>query len=463
MVQKMSAVAPMVVDQLAQWCAAFNAPGAGLVIWHKNKRYATHFGFADFKRQEPVQPSTRFNLGSITKLYVATQCWQAILAGKLELDIPLRNQWPKLALPASVETKITARHLLTHRAGFEGDVFEDVGATPDALKNFTEYCTDLGSSFAPGEVYSYCNVGYVILGRVLELIYEDDWDNVLQTQLLLPLGLHHSGTPFAPPKVKGPMAVGHSGTAHDWAPIDHLKTLRSNGPCGATAFATVDDLADFGLHHMASALHGNDLFPQEFYQRMTRRELEVPSPNGWHGFGLGVMHFDRESRVLGHNGAVDGTWSYLRYVPDSQLVIALMVNGGDGNGIATELTKAVFPALSDAQPILPPQLPTRTNAEDLLPYVGRYAAKNYHLDVTLCEEGESLTVRYVPNAAARDLPSSYEVTLRHEGKGRFIAQMPGSAVASYQTFQPYGGIAAGILNFRGRSVLNSALITGAQT
>jgi CubicO group peptidase (beta-lactamase class C family) len=457
------AAADALVARLPAWCHEFGVPGGGLVCWQRGRRSATFCGIADVRSGAPVQEDTRFNLGSIVKLYTATMCLQGVQRGVLNLDRPLQADWPELPLPGPWASQITLRHLLTHQGGFEGDVFDDMGTGADALARFAAHCQGLPAPFSPGEVYSYSNVGYALLGRLLELLHGTDWDTALQRTLAQPLGLVDTGTPFVPAQRLGPTAmataIGHGGSAGAWQVIDNLRFLRSNGPCGATATATVDDLARFGLLHLQAAAGQGPLLAARHHAAMCRRAVRVPCPNGWTAFGLGVMHFevdDSDGDILGHNGAIDGVWTFLRFVPRLDLVMALMVNGGDATGLVAALNEAAFPALGPARPSRPPELPAVRSKASFTAYLGRYGSDRYHVDVTAAGTDGGVMARFVPSAAARDFGAPYEVMLEADEvatqPGRFIGRMPGSSVASYQAFLPRGTDPAGILNFRGRAL-----------
>lgn len=444
------------VARLPDWCERFGVPGAGMVTWVRGHRSAAFTGIADVRSGAPVQAETRFNLGSIVKLYVATMCLRAVQQGRLSLDRPLQSDWPELPLPGACAREITLRHLLTHTGGFEGDVFDDMGAGADALALFATHCSSLPAPFRPGEIYSYSNVGYALLGRLLELVHRCDWDTALQLDLLEPFGLTETGTPFAPAPTLGPLALGHGGPRNAWQVIDNLRLLRANGPCGATATTSVDDLARFGLLHLRAHAGQGGLLDSHHHGALCQRAVSVPAPNAWTGFGLGMMHFDDDGDILGHNGAIDGVWTFLRFVPRLNLVLALMVNGGDAAGLMTEVSRAAFPHAEGLHPCEPPAEPTTAAAVPLEAYTGRYGSTRYRVEVACAAPHGGLLARFVPGPAARDFGAPFEVLLRHDDAatrpGRFIGRMPGSSVSSYQTFLPLGADPAGVFNFRGRSL-----------
>lgn len=454
--QRISEGAEALARRWAELCQVHGAPGGGLVVLHGGKRWAAWHGLANAATGAPVTADTCFNYGSVTKLLVATQCMQAVERGALALDIPLHAMWPELPLPGPWRDQITLAHLLRHQGGFEGDNFDDTGIGPDALARFAELCQSLPASFPPGTVHSYSNVGYALLGRLLEMVYDCPWDDTLQRTLAGPLELRSVGTPFVRGFDGGMQARGHAGSEGDWRPIDHLRLLRGNGPCGATVTGTVDDLAKFGLAHVNASRGCGGMLSPGWHAAMCKPQVTVPCPNGWSSFGLGVMHFDEAGRLAGHNGAVDGVWSHLRWVADDDLVLAFIVNGGDGPALAAAVHAAAFPALADVEPVSAAQAGAHVPPEAASRWAGHYGSDRYRVEV--CAGGEPLRLQatYRPSPRARDLGDAFTVDLLQPQnmapRGRFLVQLPHTRLPSYVAFLGAEDHPPQALNFRGRTL-----------
>ncbi len=130
-----------------------------------------------------------FQIGSITKVWTATLVMQLVDEGRIELDAPVRRYLPGFRVAdEAVSDAVTIRHLLTHTSGIDGDHFADTGRGDDALERYVESCAELPQVHPLGATYSYCNTGYTVLGRVLELVADTVWDDLLRTRLVQPLG-----------------------------------------------------------------------------------------------------------------------------------------------------------------------------------------------------------------------------------------------------------------------------------
>ena len=134
---------------------------------------------------------------------------QLVDDGLLDLDQPLLNYLPELVIgDMEAAAALTTRHLLTHTAGFEGDIFTDTGRGEDAIEKYVATLTDLPQLFAPGETFSYNNTAFVVLGRLVEVLRGKPYDEVLLERIAGPLGLERvSPSPYE--AIRHRAATGH--------------------------------------------------------------------------------------------------------------------------------------------------------------------------------------------------------------------------------------------------------------
>jgi CubicO group peptidase (beta-lactamase class C family) len=99
---------------------------------------------------------------------------------------------------------ITIGQLMTHTAGFGGDVFTDTGYGDDCVEKYVTSLTGQDQLFLPGEYYSYNNAGFVVLGRVIEVLCGKSFDQCLKEHLIGPLKLTHAATGRTRPSCTGP-------------------------------------------------------------------------------------------------------------------------------------------------------------------------------------------------------------------------------------------------------------------
>ena len=141
--------------------------GAQVAVLHDGEIVEAAAGVRNNVTNEPVTSDTLFQIGSITKVWTATLIMQLANEGLLDLDRPVRDVLPEFRVADEQAAKvITPRHLLSHTAGFEGDLKFETGSGDDMLARYVELLADAAQSSPPGELYSYCNSGYTVLGRM---------------------------------------------------------------------------------------------------------------------------------------------------------------------------------------------------------------------------------------------------------------------------------------------------------
>ena len=107
--------------------------------------------------------------------------------------------------------EVTVRHLLSHSSGLDGDIFTDTGRGDDCVEKYVALLADADRAFAPGAAYSYCNSGFVVLGRIIEVLDGRTWDASLRARLVEPLGLVDTVT-LPDEAILRRAAAGHRGT-----------------------------------------------------------------------------------------------------------------------------------------------------------------------------------------------------------------------------------------------------------
>src|SRR5712692_5041365 len=159
---------------------------------------ASTYGFADRKAGAKVQPNTLFEIGSISKSFVALSLMQMREEGKFDSSKPITTYLPWLKIDSKY-APITGHHLLSHTSGLPDGVPLELIGLDQAL------CT----GFAPGEHFAYSNIGYDLLGRVLEAIDRQPLAAVLRRRVLDPLGMS-SSEPVITNAIRPRMAIGYA-------------------------------------------------------------------------------------------------------------------------------------------------------------------------------------------------------------------------------------------------------------
>jgi CubicO group peptidase (beta-lactamase class C family) len=409
--------------------------GASVAVLHDGVVRTGVTGVLNQRTGVEVTADSLFQIGSITKVWTATMILQHVEAGAIELDAPVTTYLPgwRLADPDATE-RVTVRHLLTHTSGMDGDHFLDTGRGDDCLEKYAASCATLGQTHAPGETLSYCNTGYSLLGRMLELLDGAVWDAVLRQRLLGPLGLRHTVT-LPEEALLHRAAVGHIGRPGEDPKPTRLWTLqRAAGPAGLIC-STATDVLTFAQLHLdgGTTANGERLLSAGSVAAMQEPQAEIPDPYalGAQHWGLGWFLMDwGGTRLYGHDGGTVGQSAQLRVLPDQGAAVCILMNGGRAPAsFARRVLEAVVRPLAGVGPPPPPPPPEVTPDLDLDRFVGGYERLSCRLEVTRKDDDPgALMLTHTPTGELADLmrmpPNVYDLTPLAED-GRFLATMPG--------------------------------------
>ncbi|MDI7261747.1 MAG: serine hydrolase domain-containing protein [Thermodesulfobacteriota bacterium] len=175
----------------------YDIPGASLAVAFNGKLIlARGYGYAkkSLTGKIPVQPQSRFRFASLSKPLTAAAIMLLAEEGKFSLDDQIISLLQELGPQKIRDTRIsqiTVRNLLEHRGGFDSNIsgdpmFLNQPPCPGNLKSFLAQKLD----FTPGEKYVYSNIGYCILGRVIEKVTSKSYENFVKERVLEPVGAH---------------------------------------------------------------------------------------------------------------------------------------------------------------------------------------------------------------------------------------------------------------------------------
>jgi CubicO group peptidase (beta-lactamase class C family) len=387
--------------RLEELIAEHKVPGAVLGILHDGEVHEMAAGVLNKNTGYPVTTDSVFQIGSITKAWTATVVMQLVDEGKLDLDEPVRTYLPDFEVAdADVTAKVTLRHLLAHTSGIQGDHFEDTGRGDDCLERYVASCASLSQNHELGATMSYCNSGYSVVGRALEVVEGKVWDQVMRERLFQPLGLTHTGT-LPEEAILHHVAVGHlaleEGADPGVAPVWVLP--RSAGPAGLIN-STARDVLAFARMHLdgGTAVDGTRVLSDASVAAMQEPQIDVPDRytlgDQW---GLGWILFHWDGRFLyGHDGATLGQGAFLRVLPDAGLAVTLLTNGGGARDLYQALFATVLDELAGLSMPATPSAPATPLELDLSPYEGTFERLNVkvelvrngdHLDATMTTSG----------------------------------------------------------------------------
>jgi CubicO group peptidase (beta-lactamase class C family) len=367
-------------DLLRRHASTSLVPGAAIGVLRDGAVTTACYGLADVSTGEPVTPETLFSVGSLTKSMVATVIVRLAEAGRLSLDDHVAAHVPELR-DSGWARRATLRDLLANRSGIPlrvGLEFDFAGreqADDGALSRLVEDVAAVEPSATSW--WSYTNVGWCVLGRVIETATDASWGEAMRHHLAA-AGLHE--TIFAV-EAGSRRASGHEVTDGGPVPVAPLRA-RAYGPAGTTAVSTVHGLLRF------AALHLED--PSLARLRAVHAEVSI---YGWlDSWCLGWARFDwAGGSVWGWDGVINGERSVLRILPEQQAAVALMTNGSTGRALYrslfTELMQSGFGL--DVRPLSLD--PSPGAAGDLSRFEGVYAWPDWRVKVTATGRGLVIT------------------------------------------------------------------------
>jgi CubicO group peptidase (beta-lactamase class C family) len=333
---------------LADLAGELRVPGAACGVLLGGETEIATTGVANVDTGVPVTPATLFQIGSITKLYTATLVQQAQAAGVVSLDEPVRSQLQEFMVADPGATiEITPRHLLTHTSGIEGDHLIDTGWNADALQRYMATLAALGQIHPTDETYSFCNTGYAVAGRLLEVATGEHFDRVLRRRLTRPLGCR--GTLTLPQHaLMHSVAVGHVQSLGA-VPVRQARWVltRSNGPMGGV-MAPPAELLAFARMHLdeGRAADGSDLLAPADVEAMQRPHVECHVPGEDQALGWTVRRWGDEV-CLAQDADTFGQRAFLRVVPARGLALCVMTNSPTGGRLGQRLVEQVAADLLD--------------------------------------------------------------------------------------------------------------------
>ncbi len=351
--------------QLLRLLAEYRIPSAAIGVLHNGEVTDFAVGVKNVSTREPATPDTIYQCGSMTKTWTALAFMQLVDEGKVGLDEPVRTYLPRFRVAdQEVSTKVTPRHLLYHTHGIEED-YGDPGEDDDVYERMVENIASAPQVHPLGYTHGYsAALGYVILARIMEVIDGKRWDDIMNDRLFDPMGLTSTSS-WRGHVDQDRAATGHLIRSLDEGPfvtpLDYLP--RAFGP-GGNINSTAREVLTMAHVFLngGKAPNGTRIVSTESMREMMESRVPVPDPYmfgpEW-ALGLIVCDWHGET-VYATDGSTIGQNARLRILPDSNIAIAMLTNGGPResfykkvlNEILTDLDAVTIPDLPKPEPSL---------------------------------------------------------------------------------------------------------------
>ncbi len=276
------------------------------------------YGFTDANQNITIDENTLFDMGSITKTFTATAILKLAELGKLSTEDLITKYFDNVS---EDKKKITLHHLLTHSSGLPGAIGHDYDTA--TTEDFLEKTWNSKLVFPIGEDYEYSNVGFSLLGIIIEKVSGDDYDSFLQKNIFQPAGMENTGyTTKGTESQKVAHGVNQEGEdwgnpkAKNWngkSPFWHLK---ANGGLLTTAH----DMAKWSEAILENKILQSDTWQQQFNGYVDEGEGTF--------YGYGVVEFQK-GKHYGHNGGNGIFRADWQFFPEEKSAIFVVSNSAN--------------------------------------------------------------------------------------------------------------------------------------
>lgn len=334
--------------ELRQEVADGRFSGAVLVARNEQPVFEAAYGYANRPKKIRNTVDTKFHFGSMGKMFTAVAVLQLIQDGKIRLDDPVSKFLPDY--PNKGVAAVTIYQLLTHTGG-TGDIFgPEFDANRSRLKTLADYVTLYGHRdllFEPGRRWDYSNYGFILLGRIIEVVSGETYYDYVRHYIFEPAGMRSTGNqpedqnvpnlavgytraglhgPGPGPGPGGPMrGPGPAPGALGPVPSGPLHSTEGMLPYRGTSagggYSTVGDLLKFAV-----ALRSRTLLNVHYTQLLTSGKVVTPRPGIKYAFGFEDETTPDGVRLYGHGGGSPGMNARLSIFRSSGYIVIVLAN-----------------------------------------------------------------------------------------------------------------------------------------
>ena len=318
--------------------------------------FAKGYGHADREKKVPNTPETPFLIGSLNKLFTGLAIGQLVEQGTLSYDDSLAKFLPDYPDSMSAR-KIRIKHLLSHTSGLVREspaMFDSSAVDPQTtVKAMVDALDRKPLLFEPGTKWAYSNIGFVLLGRVIEVATGQDYYDYVQKHVFAPAGAPSAGFPLLPKTGVAvvPMAYPYERTWDRdnlrWEMQNQLgKRTRRGSPAGNGVLSALD------LVTLSNAMRAGRIVKPETFRLHSSAKPELGSPNYGYAFIAGP-YLGRP--FVGHNGRSWGQCTEFGELRDTPYTIVVLSNlrMDSCRPVTEKILRVLRPAEAKADPAKP--------------------------------------------------------------------------------------------------------------
>jgi len=317
----------------------WKVPGMSVAVVKDGAVVLSHgFGYRDRDAEAPVTTRTLFAIGSSTKAFTTMALATLADEGKLDWDTPVRHYLPWFQLHDPFATdRMTPRDLVTHRSGlprYDLLWFNNLTGNREDLIRRLRY---LPPSTDFRTVFQYQNLMYLTAGYLAGELAGSDWETVVRTRILDPLGMNDANFSVEDSKRTDDFSLPYSEKDGVVRQVD-FRNIDLVGPAGSIN-ANLEDMTKWLLLHLNKGKVGDrELVSQAQMDEMHRTQMFMPAPyvpmeetsHGTYGLGWFIESYNGDT-IVHHGGAIDGFLGVVAFMPKHNLGVIVQTNLGGTN------------------------------------------------------------------------------------------------------------------------------------
>lgn len=350
--------------------------------------YEKNVGFADLESETIPDDNTKYRIGSVTKTFTAVLIFKAIEEGKLKQTDRLSKFFPKVRNADIIQIS----NLLNHTSGIQSydksKVFDQLKYKDYPKEMLLEMIYNLPSDFPPDYKFSYSNTGYVLLGFILEKIYDKTYDELVKEKITEPLDLKNT-------------TVGHliDKKNNEAKSYIYYNGWRKNNDLELNNFAGAGNIISTpsDINKFLKAVFDGKLISEKSLVQMKNTQK-------------GIFRYPYESKnMYGHTGSVFGYLTFALYIPEDKIAICITENGVRYD--IGDILEYVLKDLYDDKYDIPDFKRIKLDNQELQQYVGKYK---------YTDESKYLNVYITDDKLYLQQGDSPEVLIEAKEKNNFV-------------------------------------------
>ena len=291
----------------------------GQVIWEEA------FGWANREERVPATPHTMYSMASISKPLTTTGLMILMERGEIDLRAPVDRYLAPAGLKAfeGEASAATVTHILNHTSGLpvHYSVFyrdQPYRQPPPFAESIRRYGILV---HPPGEVYQYANFGFALADHLISKASGVPYARFMKTEVFLPLGMTHTSIDVGP-GLERFAAVRYDGQGNP------VPFYISDHPGASQVYSSAHDLIRFGLFHLGHTLPDQTQIISQRSIDLMKQDSDPDPRNNRYGLGWFLKTDEYGYDVAWHTGSMRGTNTMLKFVPEEDIAVVVLVNTG---------------------------------------------------------------------------------------------------------------------------------------